>query len=205
MRIISKNIIYFFFIILFFVSPFIFAQSIPYEKRFVDKDWGIRIGTSILYIGDQKFIQEDGELGYLDNSKYNLEGNSKLYSFSAEINYYVYDLIGIGLGAGWEYLNQPKLNYIPVYLNMILLPFQPINTVYLRGSYGYHLGNIRSSGAYVRYGIGYRFKVSNKVNAFVELTQSFQNLYKDYPDSERISNYYNLEGTGVSLLFELNN
>lgn len=192
-------------LILFLLSSCASAQTVPYEKRFVDKDWGIRVQSSILYVGDQRFLREDGEFGYLDNSKYNLEGNSKVYSFLAEVNYYFDDFIGIGVGTGWEYLNQPKLNYIPVYVNMILLPFEAINSVYLRGSYGYHFGNIRSSGAYVRYGIGYRFKVSKRGNAFVELTRSFQNLYKDYPNSERISNYYHLDGTGVSLLFELNN
>lgn len=185
-----------FFIVFLLISQSVFAQAYSVKDLFIDKDWGFRLQTSIIQLVDDSYV--------IDESKYNLENHSMLFGFSAEVNYYLYDFVGVGGGIGWERLNQPKLDYIPVYANVIFFAFETINTLYAKGSYGYHFGNIDGSGAYSRFGIGYRFRVSKKLNSLVEFTSNFQNIYKNYPDSERISNYYNLQGLGISLAFEIN-
>ena len=59
-------------------------------------------------------------------------------------------------------------------------------------------------GFMFRGGLGLQFKLTKTILPIVEMTYSYQNIYKTFKDSNRNDNFYTLESIGVSLGFNIN-
>lgn len=164
----------------------------PYES-------GINFKIQAFYLFP--FSKEVGVVTY--ENDYELTEDSNQYGFDTEINYMISPYFGVGLGTGIETLQQPKCSYFPLYLNLFCPLSKTENSLTTNVNFGIHLGNVDKLGFILRSGIGYRTGVGKKLLANFEITYSFQNLYKSFENSGRISNYYNLESLGFKVGIEV--
>ena len=185
-------------IIFFIISNSILAQNDIIEDDF--KDQGLSFKTQTLVL----FPYDDGTNGDIYETDFELEDNSFVYGFNAELNYYIDSNFGVGLGLGFEKLNQPNIIYYPLYLNIIGVLNDTKNAVYTKINFGIHLGDLDKSGFIFRGGLGYRLKVYKNILSNFELTYSYQNIYKSFKNSQRPENYYNIESIGITIGIEIN-
>ncbi len=170
-----------------------FAQNAAvFEKDFKEKGFSVHLDTYTF------FPLEDETDGYFD-TKFEIERNTVVYGLNSTLTYFFTPYFGLGMGIGYEYINQPRFSYFPIYLNGIFAFNETKNSYYLRGNYGTFLGNLDKSGVFVRAGIGYRFILAKKLLLNFEILYSFQNMYKTFENSERPENYYNIEGIGIAI------
>jgi len=185
-------------IIIFLISSSILAQSNKIEEDFKEQGLSFKAQSIVL------LPYNDGTNGNLYDTNYELENNSFIYGFNGELNYYLNPNFGLGIGLGYENLNQPNINYYPLYLNIISALDDIENTVYAKVNFGIHLGNLDKSGFLFRGGLGYRLKVYKNILSNFEFSYSYQKIYKSFKNSQRPENYYNVESIGLTIGIEIN-
>lgn len=184
--------------IIFLISSSMLAQSNNIEEEF--KEYGLSFKVQSIVL----LPYNDGSNGNLYNTNYELENNSFIYGFNGELNYYLNPNFGLGIGLGYENLNQPNITYYPLYLNIISALDDSKNTVYAKVNFGIQLGNLDKSGFLFRGGLGYRLKVYKNILSNFEFSYSYQNIYKSFKNSQRPENYYNVESIGLTIGIEIN-
>ena len=160
-----------------------------------NKDTGISIKTNFLTLIPM-YDPTDGYFG----TEYEIEDSTFLLGTGMEVNYYFNDLFAAGIGVGLEKLTQPKFIYFPLYFNTLFLLGDEF---FMEAKFGVHSGNVSNSGFIFRGGLGYTVNISNNFNFNLILSYSFQNIYKDFKNSNRPNNYYNIESVGFTLSFDL--
>jgi len=185
-------------LILFFISNSILAQNNEIEEDF--KNQGLSFKTQTLVL----FPYDDGTNGGVYNTDFEIENNTFIFGLNSEVNYYFSQNFGVGIGFGFEKINQPNFIYYPIYLNIISALNDTKNAIYAKVNFGTHLGNLDKSGFVFRGGLGYRLKVYKNILSNFELTYSYQNIYKSFKNSQRPENYYNIESVGITVGIEIN-
>ncbi len=182
-------------VLLIFVFTFLAkAQDAEYEY-FNYQGLSFKLQTLGLFI-----IYEDK----VYDTDYELEYNTFIIGANSEVNYYLNQNFGAGIGFGYEKVNQPKFYYYPIYLNLILVLHDSKEAFYTKANFGTHLGNLDQSGFLFKWGVGYRIKVYKNILANFEVSYSFQNIYKSFHNSGRPENYYNIECVGLTVGIEFN-
>ena len=184
-------------LLVFFCSPLIFAQNNKVEY-FKDQGLSLKAQTLVLLPYD------DGTNGDVYDTSYELEDNTFVFGLNAELNYYFNQNLGLGVGFGYEKINQPNFFYYPVYINLIGVLNDTKDALYAKANFGTHLGDLDKSGFMFRGGLGYRLKVFKNILSNFEFTYSYQNIYKTFTNSERPENYYNIESIGLTIGIEFN-
>jgi hypothetical protein len=184
-------------LLVFFCSPLIFAQNNK-DEYFKDQGLSLKAQTLVLLPYD------DGTNGDVYDTDYELEDNTFVFGLNAELNYYFNQNLGLGVGFGYEKINQPDFFYYPVYINLIGVLNDTKDALYVKANFGTHLGDLDKSGFIFRGGLGYRLKVFKNILSNFEFTYSYQNIYKTFTNSERPENYYNIESIGLTIGIEFN-
>lgn len=182
---------------IFLCSSLMFSQHNKNEY-FKDQGFSLRAQTLVLIPYD------DGTNSNLYNTNYELEDNTFLFGLNTELNYYFNQYMGIGFGFGFEKINQPDFYYYPVYLNLIGVSNNTMDTLYAKLNFGTHIGDLDKQGFIFRGGLGYRLRVYKDILSNFEFTYSYQNIYKTFKNSERPENYYNIESIGLTIGIEFN-
>ena len=186
-----------FFNIVLIVICSIFANAQSAEDEF--KEQGLSFKAQTLFL----ILSDDGTNGYF-NTDYELEDNTTIFGLNTELNYYFNQHMGVGIGFGYEKVNQPKFIYYPIYVNLLGILNNTKDALYVKANFGTHLGNLDKSGFLFRAGWGYRLKVHKNILSNFEFSYSFQNLYKTFRNSKRLENYYNIESIGLTIGIEFN-
>lgn len=184
-------------LLVFFCSPLIFAQNNE-DEYFKDQGLSLKAQTLVLLPYD------DGTNGDVYDTDYELEDNTFVFGLNAELNYYFSQNLGVGIGFGYEKINQPNFFYYPVFINLIGVLNDTKDALYVKANFGTHLGDLDKSGFIFRGGLGYRLKVFKNILSNFEFTYSYQNIYKTFTNSERPENYYNIESIGLTIGIEFN-
>lgn len=148
--------------------------------------------TLITYIGDFRG-------GY--DTDYEKEENTHILGINLETNYFFNNTFAVGLGLGYEKINQPEFSYIPIYLNLI---GNLDEEFYINFQFGAHKGDVDHSGFLFRGGLGYRVPIIHLLRANFILVYSFQNMYKSFENSGRPENYYNFTSVGIAVSLKIN-
>lgn len=186
---------HFMLLLLLVISPHLFSQT---DAEF-SKDKGFSLNVQSLMI----FPYGNDVGGGSQDTAYDLELDSRILGFNTTLNYYLNPYLAAGLGIGYEKLNQPELVYYPLFINLRGSLLTTKNTPTTAVNFGVHLGDVDQSGFMFRWSLGYRTHILNDFLAYFEMHYSYQNLYKSFPDSGRIDNYYNVESIGVAISFEI--
>lgn len=140
------------------------------------------------------------------NPDYEIGNNSRIYGLdiTASINY---GLFGVGVGIGKEtfYLENEKIDYFLVYLE--LTPFPPRNPkkgfASFSGRIGTHFGNLDRNRFYLRGEIGYYIPVLNHFSFFLKGIYTHQRLYKTFAEFNEPVNVYTFNGVGFGFGIEI--
>lgn len=181
---------------------FLWLHSIDAQnnKDVYFKDQGLSLKAQTLVL----LPYDDGTNRDVYDTDYELEDNTFVFGLNVELNYYLNQNLGLGLGFGYEKINQPNFFYNPVYFNLIGVLNDTKDALYAKANFGTHLGNLDKSGFVFRAGLGYRLKVFKNILSNFEFTYSYQNIYKTFKNSERPENYYNIESIGLTIGIEFN-
>jgi len=185
-------------ICLFCVVGLGYSQQTKSNDFFKDKGLSLKAQTFIL----SPYNEEVGNSLY--DTDFELEYKTIVYGANIEINYYLNPHFGLGIGIGYEMINQPHFEYYPLYLSLMGALNETKNSIYTKANIGVHLGDLDQSGFVFRGGLGYRLKVFENILSNFEFTYSYQNIYKSFENSERPENYYNLESVGLTIGIEIN-
>ena len=189
---------WFFKVLLFLASSTIlFAQKSKSEYL---KDQGLSFKTQTLVL----IPYDNGTNNGVYDTEYELEYNTFIFGLNAELNYYFNQNLGVGIGFGYEKINQPNFFYYPIYSNFFIALNDTKDAMYLKFNFGTHIGNLEKSGFLFRGGFGYRLKVFKNIISNFEFSYSYQNIYKTFINSGRPENYYNIESIGLTLGIEFN-
>lgn len=120
---------------------------------------------------------------------------------NSEISYVLWEFLGVGIGSGFERVNQPHINYIPLYLTTTLFVGSEF---FFDIKYGTHLGNVTRNGDLFRLGAGYNLWMTEKTAIFFSFTYSAQNIFKEFENSERPNYKYIFEGIGLTIGLHIN-
>lgn len=95
------------FLFLLFASFYLFAQ-----KTTVKREKGFQFNAqSFAAIVGNKSEDDTVREEYIMHMR-----ESRLYGVNFEVNYRFDEYLIVGLGTGYEYINQPETSYIPVYI-----------------------------------------------------------------------------------------
>tara|TARA_B110000091_G_C13740371_1_gene443061 strand:+ start:81 stop:662 length:582 start_codon:yes stop_codon:yes gene_type:complete len=188
-----------FFNIILVLSCTFFVNAQEVEDEFF-KDQGLSFKAQTLVL----LPYDDGTNGDVYDTDYELEDNTFVFGLNAELNYYFNQNLGVGIGFGYEKINQPNFFYYPVYFNLIGVLNDNKDALYAKANFGTHLGDLDKSGFVFRGGLGYGLKVFKTILSNFEFTYSYQNIYKTFTNSERPENYYNIESIGITIGIEFN-
>lgn len=130
------------------------------------------------------------------NEEFQPGDDTLIYGIQSEINYFVSREFALGVGFGKEIVTQPDISYIPIYLNALLILDEHF---FIDGKLGVHRGSVPNSGILSRIGLGIPIQITKNLLANFTIAYSFQNIYKDFPNSNLDDNYYNFETIGVSV------
>lgn len=147
-----------------------------------------------------------GNTGEVDNMPENLimnASNSQLFGVNFEAHYRFDEYWIVGLGTGYEYINQPDISYFPVYLSLrSSIGGDKLKAPIFRLDFGTHFGDLAKAGALLRAGIGYRIPLFKTFCLNIEGVFTYQGLRKEFDLQPGVIQYYNMFGFGVGTGFE---
>jgi len=178
------------------------------------------ISITVLYSQDLKQKREKGlqfnvqgiamavgNTGEVDNMPEDLImhiRNSQLFGVNLEAHYRFDEYWIVGLGTGYEYVNQPAILYFPVYLSLrSSIGGDKLEATIFRLDFGTHFGDLAKNGVLLRAGIGYRIPVFKKLCLNIDAVVSYQGLRKEFDLQPGVIQYYNMFGFGIGVGFEL--
>ena len=110
----------------------------------------------------------------------------------------------VGLGSGFEQINQPDISYIPVYLSLrSSIGGDKIEAPIFRLDVGTHFGDLAKNGALLRAGIGYRLPIYKELCLNLEGIITYQGIRKEFESHPDVIQYYNMYGFGIGVGLEL--
>ena len=180
-----------FFRLLFIFPIFCFGQTKKQEK-------GISVEAQYLFL-----VPYNDDI-YKPKTNFDLNETSRVSGFTIYANYYFYDWLSLNIGSGYEKINQPNINYVPVLLGLKIASGKNLESFITSIGFGKHIGKFDNSGFLFRWSIGYRFNIYKSILGTTEMYYSYQNLFKTYPNSNRGFNTYNIEAVGLRFGIELN-
>ncbi|MFV0305071.1 MAG: hypothetical protein ACK5IC_06295 [Moheibacter sp.] len=181
------------YILVFLVGISIFAQNKVREKgiQFNLQSFGMVVGNK-------------GEVDTTPEEYYMYARNSQLFGVNLEVNYRFDEYLIVGLGTGYEYINHPKISYIPVYISArTSIGEEQIETPIFRVALGTHFGDLAKNGILTRIGIGYRLPIYKELCLNMEGIMTYQGIRKEFDSYPEIIQYYNMLGVGIGIGFEL--
>lgn len=129
---------------------------------------------------------------------------SKIIGTSIFLNYYVSQSFAFRIGSGYESINQPKINYSPVFLGVKWVLNDTKESLFTSLDLGNHFGEVDKPGFALRLGVGYRFILFKRILGTFELCYSHQNIYKTFVNSAgKNIDYHNIESAGFRLGIEI--
>jgi hypothetical protein len=129
---------------------------------------------------------------------------SKLFGINLEVNYRFDEYWIVGLGTGYETINKPSIDYVPVYLSLrSSIGDSKINAPIFRLNIGTHFGDLSKNGILFRTAMGYRMPLMKEFCVDVEGIVSYQALRKEFDSQPEVVQYYNMLGFGIGVGFEL--
>ncbi|MCC9065694.1 hypothetical protein [Flavobacterium piscisymbiosum] len=182
-----------FFNILFLIPIIVYSQ----EKEFKNKGFSVAASALILFPYDFKIPSEHDEISETSTK-------SKILGTSVHLNYYISKCFAFTASSGYESINQPKIDYIPITGGIKWVLNDTKESLLTSLDFGGHLGHVEKFGVLLRIGVGYRFVIAKKILADFELCYSHQNLYKTFiKQDNRTMNYHNIESAGFKIGIEI--
>lgn len=184
-----------------FLACVLLLQAICYSQNLDEKPKGnldnFSIGVRALAFVSwyDNAMKTDNNLDIADNN-YEFNKDTKLVGANLLVRYYVYEGISIGLGTGIEEITQPKIKYVPAFVNLTLSSGRVGNGFHTEVDFGSHFGDLDKNGFMFRAGLGYRFRIHKQFFGYTSLMYTYQNLYKTFEVSNR-DNIYNFESAGL--------
>lgn len=130
--------------------------------------------------------------------------HSKLFGVNLEVNYRFDEYWIVGLGTGYETINKPSIDYVPLYLSLrSSIGGTKLTAPIFRLSIGTHFGDLAKNGVLLRTAMGYRVPIIEKFCLNIEGVLSYQALRKEFDSHPGEVQYYNMVGVGINLGFEL--
>lgn len=182
-----------FFKILLLIPIIVHSQN----REFKDLGTSIEASAIILFPYDFKIASEHNEISETSTK-------SKILGTGIHLDYYISKHFAFRAGSGYEFINQPKINYIPVTGGIKWVLNDTKESLSTSFDLGGHLGQVEKFGVLMRIGVGYRFVIFKKVLGSFELCYSHQNLYKTFTNSSNQKvDYHNIESAGFKLGIEI--
>ncbi|MFA7449093.1 MAG: hypothetical protein WCY77_11700 [Weeksellaceae bacterium] len=130
--------------------------------------------------------------------------DSRLFGVNLEASYRFDEYWIVGLGSGFEQINQPDISYIPVYLSLrSSIGGDKIEAPIFRLDVGTHFGDLAKNGALLRAGIGYRLPIYKELCLNLEGIITYQGIRKEFESHPDVIQYYNMYGFGIGVGLEL--
>lgn len=189
-----KKILYLYLI----VFPFIlFGQNINLKR---EKGFQFNVQTFAAVVGN---ADESLEFPHPEEL-YMHPRNSQLFGFNFEASYRFDEFWIVGLGTGYEFINQPDISYIPVYLSLrSSIGGDKIEAPIFRLDVGTHFGDFAKNSALLRAGIGYRLPIYKEFCLNLEGIITYQGIRKEFDIDPGVVHYYNMYGFGIGVGVEL--
>lgn len=150
-------------------------------------------GLFLIAVDDTDYSDENYEL-----DKSNISG------FDFEVNYWFADNFTIGLGSGYEVLNQPRIEYIPLYMGLRWYSsVEEGENWSFRSALGTHLGQVSKPGYFFRIGFQYQFPIIKKVDMELGVLVSYHRMRKQFIPDQIERFYYEFPSGGITLGFVL--
>lgn len=131
-------------------------------------------------------------------------GDSYLFGVNIEAHYRFNENIIVGLGTGYETINQPNISYIPVYISLrSSIGAEKLEAPIFRVDVGTQFGDLARTAPLFRIGVGYRIPVYKELCVNIEGILTYQGLRKEFVLEPGVVQYYNMNGFGISAGFEL--
>lgn len=183
-----------FFSILFLISAVVVYCQ---KEEFKNKGASVEVSALVLFPYDFRIPSEHDEISETSTK-------SKILGTTVHLNYYISKSFAFNIGTGYEFINQPKIDYIPITGGIKWILNDTKESLFTSFDLGGHLGQVEKFGILMRIGVGYRFVIFKKILGNFELCYSHQNLYKTFinQDSQKI-NYHNIESAGFKVGIEI--
>lgn len=182
-----------FFNIIFLIPIIVYCQ----KEEFKSKGFSVEASALILFPYDFKIPSEHDEISETSTK-------SKILGTSVHLNYYISKCFAFTASSGYEFINQPKIDYIPITGGIKWVLNDTKESLYTSVDLGGHLRQVDKFGVLMRIGVGYRFVIFKKILGDFELCYSHQNLYKTFINQDnREINYHNIESAGFKIGIEI--
>ncbi|MFH6990135.1 hypothetical protein ACHRVW_20545 [Flavobacterium collinsii] len=182
-----------FFNIILLIPIMVYCQ----KEEFKNKGVSVDASTLILFPYDFEISSQHDELSETSTK-------SKILGANLYLNYYLSRCFAFRVGSGYEYINQPKIDYIPLTGGIKWVLNDTKESLLTSFDLGGQLGNVEKFGILLRIGIGYRFIIIKHILANFELCFSHQNLYKTFiRESNQKMDYHSIKSAGFRIGFEI--
>ncbi|WP_337968942.1 hypothetical protein [uncultured Flavobacterium sp.] len=182
-----------YFSIIFLIPIIAYCQ----DKEFKKKGFSVEASVLILFPYDFRIPSEHDEISETSTK-------SKILGTSVHLNYYVSKYFAFTASSGYESINQPKIDYIPITGGIKWVLNDTKESLLTSLDLGGHLGQVEKFGVLLRIGVGYRFVIAKKILGDFELCYSHQNLYKTFiKQDNRKNDYNNIESAGFKIGIEI--
>ncbi|WP_264536676.1 hypothetical protein [Flavobacterium sp. N1736] len=182
-----------YFSIIFLIPIIVYCQ----KEEFKNKGFSVETSALVLFPYDFKIPSEHDEISETSTK-------SKILGTNVHLNYYISKSFAFRAGIGYEFINQPKIDYIPITGGIKWILNDTKESLLTSFDLGGQLGQVEKFGVLMRIGVGYRFVIFKKILGDFELCYSHQNLYKTFtsPDNQKKS-YHNIESAGFKIGIEI--
>src|SRR5690606_23981816 len=188
-----KNI---YFLLFLSASFFLLAQNPKNIKR--KQGFQFNVQVIALAVGHKTDVETMPEELMMNVSE------SQLFGVNFEAHYRFDEFWIVGLGTGYEYVTQPEISYIPVYLSLrSSIGGDKLEAPIFRLDFGTQLGDLAKLAPLARIGIGYRIPIYQQFCLNLEGIFTYQGLRKEFDFEPGIIRYYNMLGFGIGAGIEL--
>lgn len=182
-----------YFNIIFLIPIIVYCQ----DKEFKKKGFSVEASALVLFPYDFRIPSEHDEISETSTK-------SKILGTSVHLNYYISKCFAFTASSGYESINQPKIDYIPITGGIKWMLNDTKESLLTSFDLGGHLGEVEKFGVLLRIGVGYRFVIFKKILGDFELYYSHQNLYKTFiKQDNRTIDYHNIESAGFKIGIEI--
>jgi hypothetical protein len=182
-----------FFSVIFLFPIIVYCQ----KEEFKNKGFSVEASALALFPYDFRIPSEHDEISETSTK-------SKILGTSVHLNYYISKSFAFTTSSGYEFINQPKIDYIPITGGIKWVLNDTKESLLTSLDLGGHLGNVEKFGVLMRIGVGYRFVLFKKILGDFELCYSHQNLYKTFTKQDnRKIDYHNIESAGFKIGIEI--
>ncbi|MEP6932283.1 MAG: hypothetical protein ABI850_19825 [Flavobacterium sp.] len=182
-----------YFNILFLIPAIHYSQN----KEFKEKEISVDVSSLILFAYDFEIPSEHDEISETNK-------NSKILAANAFLNYYISRCFAFRAGSGYEFINQPKIDYIPITAGIKWVVNDTEEIVLTSFDAGCHVGAVERFGVLLRVDVGYRLVIFKKILGNFELCFSNQSLYQTFVNqANRKVGCHSIISTGFRIGIEI--